>query len=83
MGMGAPSENYIMSLLPEWRKIVRKARSFKAMAAAAACSVAEMVLPIYFTWLPKGVFALLSLTAIFGGMYFRITAQKGYQDGDK
>lgn len=70
-----------MNLLPNWKTIVRKARSMRAMGLAAVFSGAEMVLPIYFTDLPRGTFVALALVSIFGGMYFRITAQKEFEDG--
>jgi hypothetical protein len=83
MDMGALTEDHSMKLVSNWKRLVRKAWSMRAMAAAALCGVAEIVLPIYFTALPKGIFSILSLLAIFGGMYFRVVVQKDMEDDNK
>lgn len=65
-----------ISLLPEWRRILRRAWSMRFGAVAAVFSVAEVVVPLYQDAMPRGVFAAVSGLAVVGGMIARVISQK-------
>lgn len=66
-----------MTLLFNWRRIVRKAWSFRLMILAGLFSTAEIVLPMFSDAMPRAVFAVLSMLSITGAMIARLVAQKG------
>lgn len=68
-----------MKLIEDWKRIVRKAWSFRLMVLAAILSGAEVVLPLFMDSLPRGLFAVLSFVAVGGGLVARIVAQKGFE----
>ena len=68
-----------MKLIEDWKRIVRKAWSFRLMVLAAILSGAEVVLPLFMDSLPRGLFAVLSFVAVGGGLAARIVAQKGFE----
>lgn len=70
-----------MKLIPDWRKVLKKAWSVKCMLLAGAFTCAEVLLPLYSAALPRGIFAGLSTLAILGGLYFRVVLQKEISDG--
>ncbi len=65
-------------LAPEWRRIVRRAWSFRFMLLAAVFGTLEVILPFYADSLPRGLFAALTLVAILGGLISRVIAQKDF-----
>lgn len=69
-----------MRLLTHWRRIVRKAWSFRLVALAALLSTCEMILPLFVDALPRHLFSILSLLAITGAMIARLVAQKEFID---
>jgi hypothetical protein len=71
-----------MKLIDEWKKIVKKAWSFRLMVLAGILSTAELVLPMFAAEMPRAWFAGLSLLAITGAMVARIVAQKEFQTND-
>lgn len=66
-----------MKLLADWRRIARKAWSFRLMILAGVFSTAEIVLPMFVDAMPRAAFAVLSMVAITGAMIARLVAQKG------
>ena len=68
-----------MKLLSDWKRIVKKAWSFRFMALAAALSGVEVALPYYAEQLPRGLFASLSGVVIVAAMIFRLVAQKEFE----
>lgn len=68
-----------MTLYPNWKYIARKAWSFRLMVLAGVLTTTEALLPLYTDVLPRGVFSLLTLVSIIGGMISRLVAQKGIQ----
>ncbi len=64
-----------MELLPEWKRIARRAWSFRLTIIAALLSGAEVVLPLFIDVLPRNLFASLSFVAIVGAAVARVVAQ--------
>lgn len=68
-----------MRLLPEWRRLLRKAWSVRLALIAGVLSGVEVVLPFFADAVPRGVFALLSFVAVCGALVARLVAQKDLQ----
>lgn len=64
-----------MELLPEWKKIARRAWSIRLSIIAALLSGAEVVLPLFIDVLPRNLFASLSFVAVVGATVARVVAQ--------
>jgi len=64
-----------MELLPDWKKIARRAWSFRLTIIAALLSGAEVVLPLFIDVLPRNLFASLSFVAVAGAAVARVVAQ--------
>jgi len=64
-----------MTLLPEWRWLLRKAWSIRLVVLAGLLSGCEVVLPLFVDSLPRNVFAGLSIIAAIGGAFARIVDQ--------
>jgi hypothetical protein len=71
-----------MSLLPDWKRVIRKAWSVRLMLVAGLLTGCEAVLPLFQDAIPRGVFAVLTMLAIMGGMVMRVVAQKELRDDD-
>jgi len=67
-----------MTLLPDWRVILRRAWSLRLMAVAILLTIAEALLPLV-DWLPDLHYAGLSVAVIVGAMVSRIMSQKNMQ----
>lgn len=65
-----------MRLLPEWRRLLRKAWSVRLALIAGVLSGVEVVLPFFADAVPRGMFALLSFVAVCGALVARLVAQK-------
>lgn len=64
-----------MELLPDWKKIARRAWSFRLTIIAALLSGAEVVLPLFIDVLPRNLFASLSFVAVVGAAVARVVSQ--------
>ena len=64
-----------MELLPDWKKIARRAWSFRLTIIAALLSGAEVVLPLFIDVLPRNLFASLSFVAVVGAALARVVSQ--------
>lgn len=71
-----------MRLHQHWRKIVKKAWSFRLLAVAGLLSTCEIILPMFSDALPRGVFAVLTFLVITGAMLARLLVQKDMLDED-
>ena len=69
-----------MSLLHDWRRIVRRAWSVRLMVLAFVLTAAEVILPLYADDLPRGLFAALSGLAVSGAFIARLVAQRDLDD---
>ena len=65
-----------MTLYANWRDIARRAWSFRLMALAVLLSVAEVILPLFQSAFPVGMFAALTAITVAGAMIARLVAQK-------
>ena len=71
-----------MTLIGEWRWVVRKAWSLRLAIIAGLFSGAEVILPLFVTSMPRGVFAALSVMAAIGSAAARITDQPSMERRD-
>ena len=62
-------------LLPDWRKIARRAWSIRLSIVAAIFTAAEVVVPLFGDVLPRGLFVLLAFSASIGAAIARLVAQ--------
>lgn len=65
-----------MTLIHNWKLIVRKAWSVKLMLLAAILSAIEVALPLMPDALPHGMFAAISGCTVAAAFVARILAQK-------
>ena len=76
---------FLPTLLPDWKLLLRKSWSLKLMALAAVFSGAEAALPylegitIWGHTLPNGVFAALSAFTVSAAFVARLLAQQAIQ----
>ena len=66
-----------MTLLADWKAIVRRAWSIRLMLLAGLLTGCEAVLPLFVADLPRHVFSALSVAVIAAAMVARLVAQKG------
>lgn len=64
-----------MELLPDWKRIARRAWSIRLSIIAAMLSGAEVVLPLFIDVLPRNLFASLSFVAVVGAAVARVVSQ--------
>lgn len=69
-----------MTLLPDWRRILRRAWSMRLMLLAGLLSGAEAILPLFVDALPRGMFAAATLMVIPAAMVARVVAQQELRD---
>jgi hypothetical protein len=72
-----------MSLIPEWKRVLKRAWSMRLMAVAGLLSGGEVVIQTYGAeWLPIPQWARASLImGVIGGAFVaRIVAQRGIGD---
>ena len=65
-----------MTLIPNWRAVLRWAWSVRLMALAAVLSGVEIALPIFAESFPRLVFAGFSFLATVAAFVARFVAQK-------
>ena len=66
-----------MKLYDNWKDIVRRAWSVRFMAAAGILSGAEVALPFFQDFIPRGTFAALSGICVGSAFVARLVAQRG------
>lgn len=69
-----------MHLSGNWRKIAKKAWSFRLIAVAGILSGCELIIPMFSGLLPRGIFAALSFVTTAGALIARLVAQKDMAD---
>lgn len=67
-----------MKLISEWRKVARKAWSFRLALLAAFLSGGEIILPLFVDSFPRNVFAGLSFVTVSAACIARLVAQKDF-----
>lgn len=65
-----------MTLLPDWKDILKKAWSIRFLILAGLMSAVEVALPFFSADIPRGVFAALSGISVGGAFVARLVAQK-------
>lgn len=76
----SPHRKLTMRLSPEWKRIVRRAWSFRLNIVAGVLTALEFLLPYFSDAIPRGIFAGLSLLTITAANVARVMQQKGYDD---
>lgn len=74
----------MLRLLPDWRRILRKAWSIRLIGIAALLTGAEAVLSAFGTdWIPVPMWGrmLLIFVVMMGAFGFRLVAQNSMEDG--
>ena len=69
-----------MTLLPDWKRIAKKAWSVRLMALASVLSGCEAILPYAEFILPRGSFALVSFVIVTAALLARFVVQKDLSD---
>ena len=69
-----------MTLLPDWKRILKKAWSVRLMALASILSGCEAVLPYAEFILPRGSFAAASFVIVTAALLSRFVVQKSMSD---
>ena len=62
-------------LLDDWRRVARRAWSFRFSLVAAVFTAAEVIVPLFSDVLPRGLFVLLAFSASIGAAIARLVAQ--------
>ncbi len=65
----------MLKLEEEWKHIVQKAWSFRLLLAAGVLSGVEIILPMFETSFPRGVFAGISFAVTCSALVARVVAQ--------
>lgn len=69
-----------MNLSTHWKKIAKRAWSFRLIAVAGVLSGCELVLPMFSWAMPRGLFAALSFFSTAAALIARLVAQKDMAD---
>ena len=67
-----------MTLLADWRRIIKRAWSVRLGALAFIFEGAGLLLPLFIGDMPRHLFAILSIVALAGAGLARVTKQKEY-----
>lgn len=65
----------MMHLLPDWKRLIRKAWSIRLLVLSGLLSGCEVVLPLFVDTMPRNLFAVLSILAAVGAGVARVMAQ--------
>lgn len=69
-------------LIPNWRKVAKKAWSVRLMALASVLTGCEAILPLVGDAVPRGSFAALSFFIVTGALLARFLVQKELHDDE-
>lgn len=64
-----------MTLIAEWKLLVRRAWSFRLIVLSGLLSGMEVILPLFVDSMPRNVFSVAALCAAVGGAFARVVAQ--------
>lgn len=67
-----------MTLSYDWKRILFRAWSVRLWALAFVFEGTGLVLPLFVDDMPRSVFSALSLVSLAGGLWARVTKQKGF-----
>lgn len=68
-----------VTLLPEWKRLIRKAWSIRLIVLSGLLSGMEIILPLFVDAIPRHVFAVLSMLAAIGAGVARVMVQPGME----
>lgn len=71
-----------MRLLDEWRKVSKKAWSFRLALLAAVLTAADVVVPQFSDVLPRNVFVVLAFVTSIAAAIARLIAQPEMHNDD-
>lgn len=69
-----------MTLIEDWKRILKKAWSVRLIALAGLLSGCEIILPMYSDVIPRGAFAILTSIVAVAAMVSRVVVQKKLRD---
>ena len=69
-----------MSLVYDWKRVLRYGWSIRLIVLAGLLSGLEVILPMFSDVIPRNVFALLSLFVTVAAFIARLTAQPKMRD---
>lgn len=69
-----------MRLLPDWKRVFRKAWSVRLMAVASVLTGCEAVLPFVSDGIPRGTFAVVTFFVVTLALLSRFVAQRDLHD---
>ena len=64
-----------MTLLPEWKWLIRKTWSIRLVILSALLSGFEVILPLFVDTIPRNLFAALSMCSAIAAGIARVVAQ--------
>ena len=67
-------------LIPNWKRVAKKAWSVRLMYLASILTACEAVLPVISDAVPKGWFAMLTFVVVMGALPTRFLVQKELHD---
>ena len=73
----------MISLIPDAKRVLRKAWSVRLGILAALFSGLEVVVPLFVDALPRSTFAVLSFVSVVGAVLARFVAQPRMLNGDQ
>jgi len=73
----------MISLIPDAKKVLKKAWSVRLGIVAGLFSGLEIVVPFFADAMPRNVFAALSFVAVMGAVVARFVAQPRMRNGDR
>ncbi|WP_247997415.1 hypothetical protein [Brucella tritici] len=73
-----------MQLVPDWRRVLRKAWSVRLILLAGILTGIEAVLPLLGDTfpIPSGAFALLTFFVVVAAFVMRLVSQKVFRNGE-
>lgn len=66
-----------LTLVANWRTVLKKAWSIRLWALAAVFEASGVVLPLFVDTMPRAAFSVLALITAAGGIWARLIEQKG------
>lgn len=70
-------------LIPDWKRVLRRAWSVRLSLLGAALGGVEMALPLFSDAFPRNVFLVLAMVVMVGGAVARLVAQPKTMGGDR
>lgn len=72
----------MINLIPDAKRVMRKAWSVRLGILAAVFSGLEVIVPLFVDALPRNTFAILSFVSVVGAVLARFVAQPKMRNGN-